>query len=89
MARIITVCNNKGGVGKTTTAVSLGAALRLRGYDVLIIDYDGQANAPDALRVPTDGGTTYDAMKRRTTPYVQPARVLPAEGGVEHISVAD
>lgn len=87
MARIITVCNNKGGVGKTTTAVSLGAALRLRGFDVLLIDYDGQANATDALRVPTDGGTTYDAMKRRTTPYIQPARVLPAEGGAGVLDV--
>jgi len=87
MARIITIANNKGGVGKTTTAVSLGAALRLRGYDVLIIDYDGQANVTEALRVPTDAGTTYDAMKRPVTPYVQPARVLTAEGGAGVLDV--
>lgn len=87
MARIITVANNKGGVGKTTTAVSMGAALRLRGYDVLIIDYDGQANATDALRVPTTGGTTYDAMRARTTAYVQPARVLPPGDGAGVLDV--
>lgn len=80
MARIITIANNKGGVGKTTTAVNIGAALRLRGYDVLIIDYDGQANVTDTLRVPTSGGTTYDALRKRTTPYIQPARVLSSEG---------
>ena len=87
MARIITVANNKGGVGKTTTAVSMGAALRRRGYDVLIIDYDGQANATDALRVPTDAGTTYDTMKARTTPYVEPARILTAEAGAGVLDV--
>ena len=87
MARIITVANNKGGVGKTTTAVSLGAALRNRGYDVLIIDYDGQANATDALRASTEAGTTYDTMKARTTPYVQPARVLKPSGGAGVLDV--
>lgn len=87
MARIITVANNKGGVGKTTTAVSMGAALRNRGYDVLIIDYDGQANATDALRVPTGAGTTYDTMKARTTPYVKPARILPVEVGAGVLDV--
>lgn len=86
MARIITIANNKGGVGKTTTAVSLGAALRNRGYDVLIIDYDGQANVTDALRVPTSGGTTYDAMKRHA-PYIQPARILTAEAGAGVLDV--
>ena len=87
MARIITIANNKGGVGKTTTAVSLGAALRSRGYDVLIIDYDGQANVTEALRVPTSGGTTYDTMKARTAPYVPPVRVLAAEGSAGVLDV--
>lgn len=87
MARIITIANNKGGVGKTTTAVSMGAALRNRGYDVLIIDYDGQANATDALRVRAAAGTTYDAMKARNAPYVAPARVLPPGAGVGVLDV--
>ena len=80
MGKILTIANNKGGVGKTTTAVSMGAALRLRGFDVLVIDYDGQANVTDTLRVPTSGGTTYDAMKKRTTPYITPVRVLDTQG---------
>lgn len=87
MARIITIANNKGGVGKTTTAVSMGAALRSRGYDVLIIDYDGQANVTDTLRVDTRGGTTYDTMKARLTPHVEPSRVLDVEPGAGVLDV--
>ena len=77
MARIITVCNNKGGVGKTTTAVNVGAALRLRGYNVLLVDYDGQSNLTETLRVPVAQDChTYAAMKERITPYIQPVEVL-------------
>lgn len=77
MARIIAITNNKGGCGKTTTAVNMGAALRLRGYDVLLIDYDGQANLTTTLGVEArQGATVYDAVKRPNTAYIQPARVL-------------
>ena len=76
MARIITITNNKGGTGKTATAVNLAAALRLHGLDVLIIDYDGQANTSDTLRAPAVGGTIYDAMRDPATPYIEPARIL-------------
>lgn len=94
MARIITVSNNKGGVGKTTTAVNLGAGLRLRGYNVLLIDYDGQANLTETLRVPVAQDChTYAAMRERITPYITPVEVLSPDGqaGVLHVlpSVAD
>ena len=50
--RTITVTNNKGGVGKTTTVVNLAAGLALRGRRVLVIDSDPQANATFALLGP-------------------------------------
>ena len=79
MGKIIAIANNKGGVGKTTTAVNLAAALRLRGYDVLLVDYDGQCNLTATLRVPADGGTIYEAMGSRPRQVV-PARLLSVEG---------
>jgi chromosome partitioning protein len=62
--RVITIANQKGGVGKTTTAVNLAAALAMNGSRVLVVDLDPQGNASTALDIEHHSGisSVYDVL---------------------------
>jgi len=73
-ARIIAVANQKGGVGKSTTAVSLGAALAELGHRVLVVDLDPQGNASTGLGIRHE--------EREVTVYDVLASEAPIEGAI-------
>ena len=84
--RVVAVANQKGGVGKTTTAINVATSLALQGRAVLLVDVDPQGNLTSGIgmkgqRAP--GGTTYEAlMNERAEPD---SFVLPT--GVKHLSL--
>ena len=81
MGKIIAVVNQKGGVGKTTTAVNLTAALTELGLKVLLCDFDPQANATSGLGV--------DKRKIKYSVYDVTINNVPAENAVVHTKHGD
>ena len=96
MARVISIVNQKGGVGKTTTAINLGAYLAELGKFVLIIDLDPQANATSGIGIDHRGLSQgiYEAIlgQVRMRDIVQPTahvglRIAPATSALAGLNV--
>jgi chromosome partitioning protein len=83
MGKVIAIANQKGGVGKSTTAVNLSASLALSGEEVLIIDSDPQGNSTSGLGLKEEGGMgLYDALSGRCG-----IRETIRKTAVEHLSL--
>ena len=84
MGTVYAIANQKGGVGKTTTAVNLAACVAEAGYDTLLVDIDPQCNATLGLGIPKDQPrTVYDVLCGSTT---LDEVIVPSE--IEHLWVA-
>jgi chromosome partitioning protein len=90
MATIIAVANQKGGVGKTTTTANLGAALALRGRNVLLVDLDPQGNLTSAFGLEKDVQQTVaeSLLDRRVPlPVVEVVNGAATHANARHLSV--
>jgi len=94
--RVLAVSNQKGGVGKTTTAINLGTALAAIGEKVLIVDMDPQGNASTGLGVPretrritiydviVDGRSVHDAAVPTAVPGLH---IIPADADMSGVEI--
>src|SRR5215208_439805 len=80
---VYAIANQKGGVGKTTTAVNVAACIAAAGYETLVVDVDPQGNATVGLGVERDGGTgLYDVLGGEVA-----ARDAVRPTSIEHLSI--
>ena len=89
---IIAIANQKGGVGKTTTTINLGAALAQKGYKTLLVDLDPQGNASLAyVDLARDEPTIYECLVDPTLPVasvIKPTRIEGLDVAPSRISLA-